>query len=73
VHDAFAVCSVDRVGQRLYQVSRLTRRPGLAFQAIRQAVALDPFHGQERPALVAADLIDLHNVRMVNARSQLCL
>ena len=73
VDDPLAVRRLDRMGQRLDQAGRLARRPGLAVQPVRQAAALDPLERQERPAVVAADLVDLHDVGVLHPRRQLCL
>ena len=71
--DPFAVRHVDGAGQRLDERGRLARGPGLAVQPVRQAAALDPLQGQERPAFVAADLVDLHDVGVLHPRRQLRL
>ena len=73
VDDAFAVRHVDGTGQGLDERGRLARRPGLAIEPVRQAAALDPLQGQEGPALVAADLVDLHDVGVLHPRRQLRL
>ena len=73
VDDPFSVGHVDGTGQRLDERGRLARRPGLAIQSVRQAAALDPLQGQEGPALVAADLVDLHDVGVLHPRRQLRL
>jgi hypothetical protein len=73
VHDPLAVGHVDGPGQRLDQRGRLARGPGGAVEPVRQAAALDPFHGQERPALVVTDLVDLHDVGVPHPRRQLRL
>ena len=64
---------VDGTGQRLDERGRLARRPRLAVEPVRQAAALDPLQGQERPAFVAADLVDLHDVGVLHPRRQLRL
>ena len=71
--DPFTVRHMDGAGQCLDERCRLTWRPGLAVQPVRQAAALDPLHGQERPAFVAADLVDLHDVGVLHTRRQLRL
>ncbi len=73
VDDALAVRHVDGAGQRLDERGRLARGPGPAVQAVRQAAALGPLQGQEGPALVAADLVDLHDVGVPHPRRQLRL
>ena len=73
VDDAFAVRHVDGAGQGLDERGRLGRRPGLAIQSVRQTAALDPLQGQEGPAFVAADLVDLHDVGVLHPRGQLRL
>ena len=71
--DPFAVRHVDGTGQRLDERGRLARRPGLAVQPARQTTAIDPLQSQERPAFVAADLVDLHDVGVLHPRRQLRL
>ena len=73
VDDPFAVRHVDGTSQGLDERGRLARRPGLAIQPVRQTAALDPLQGQERPAFVAADLVDLHDVGVLHSRRQLRL
>jgi hypothetical protein len=73
VNDPFAVCDVDGTGEGLEERGGLSRTPGLAVQSVRQAAALDPFHGQEGVALVAADLVDLDDIRVLHPRRQLRL
>jgi hypothetical protein len=68
VDDPFAVCHVDGTGEGLEERGRLSRTPGLAIQSIRQAAALDPLHGQEGVALIAADLVDLDDIRVLHPR-----
>jgi len=64
---------VGRSGQGLDQLRRLAWRQRLSLQACRQAAALDPFHGEERPPFVLADLVDLHDVGMPHTSGQLRL
>jgi hypothetical protein len=68
VDDPFAVCHVDGTREGLEERGRLARTPGLAIQSVRQAAALDPLHGQEGVALIAADLVDLDDIRVLHPR-----
>lgn len=73
MNDPFAVCDVDGTGEGLEERGGLSRTPGLAIQSVRQAAALDPLHGQEGVALIAADLVDLDDIRVLHPRRQLSL
>jgi len=56
-------------GQRLDQLRRLAVRQRLADDFLFQAATLDVFHGQERPVVVLAHLMDLHDVRVLQPGS----
>jgi hypothetical protein len=71
VHDSIAVRGVDGTGQSLDEYGGLGWSPGFAVQAACQAAAFDPFQGQERPAFVGADLIELYDVGVLHPRHQL--
>jgi hypothetical protein len=71
VDDPFRVRHVHGTSQGLDERGRFAGRPGLAIQPVREAAALDPFQGQEKPALVVADLVDLHDVGVSHPRCQL--
>ena len=71
--DSFAVRHVDGTGQGLDECGRLAERPGLTIEPVRQTAAFDPLQGQEGPACVAADLVDLHDVGVMHPRRQLGL
>ena len=53
---------VDGAGQGLDQLRRGAGVLGSAGQVLGQAAALDVLHGEERPAVVRADVVDLHDV-----------
>ena len=71
--DSFGVCHVDGTGECLDEGGRLGGRPGLAIKPVRQTAAPDPLQGEERPALVAANLVDPNDVGVLYPRRQLCL
>ncbi len=71
--DTFSVCHVDGTGEDLEKRGRLVRRPGLAVETVGQAAPLDPLQRQERPTLVASNLVDLHDVGMPYPGRQLRL
>ena len=53
--------------------SRLARGLGNTAQHFRQRTALNKFHREERPTFVVADVVDLNNVIVVQARDGLSL
>jgi hypothetical protein len=46
---------------------------GLSHEPFGQIAAVHVFHGQVGNALVLSDLVDLSNVRVLQASSRLCL
>jgi hypothetical protein len=67
------VCDVNGKCQGFNERGRFARGPGLAIELVRQAAPLNPFHGQEEPAVMRADFVELHDIGMLDARRQLCL
>src|SRR5262249_61441143 len=61
----------DGPGQRLDQPGRLGHRKRLPGQALRQAAAFDVLQREDRYAVVLADLVDLYDVRVVQAGDRL--
>ncbi len=73
MHEIAAVCQMHRFRQRRHQSGRVARRQGLASQPACQRAALYEFKGEERPSVRLADLVDLHDVRMLQPRDGLGL
>jgi hypothetical protein len=49
-------------GERLDQLRRRSRWPGCAVEPVRQAAAVHEFQREERPTFRLANLVNLHNV-----------
>jgi len=62
MHYSVLMRVVNRPGQRLEQLGCLPRRLRRAVEPGRKAFAFDELQRQERTALVFTDLIDLHDV-----------
>ena len=60
---------VDGAGQDLHQTRRLGRRPGGAVEPLCQAAPLDVLQLDEGAALLLAEVVDLHDVRVPQPRS----
>ncbi len=67
VDDPALVGGLDGLGYRGHQGGGLAGRLRRARHHLGQAAALDEFHGEVRPAVQVADLVDLHDVRMAQA------
>jgi len=73
VHDTAIVGVCQRVG-RLYPVPQCVlhlKRAGL--HDVAQRTAVDVFHGDERPAVLFADLVDGADVRVIERGRAACL
>jgi hypothetical protein len=64
---------VDGPGQCFEQLGRLLRGQRGGLQLLGQAAALDQLHDQERPALMLAGQVDLHDVGVLEAGDDLGL
>jgi hypothetical protein len=73
VEDAALVGVVDRPGERLHQPGRARRRQGRAVEFLVEAAAVRVLHDKERPAGGFADLVDLDDVRVLQAGRRLGL
>ena len=73
MHDAPLVGVLDGPSEGLDQVSRGAGRPGIAFEMLAERAAFDEFKGEVRPAFDLADLVYLHDVRMLQRRHGLGL
>src|SRR5438445_9894818 len=62
---------VDGAGERFHQVGSRGCRHRVANQITRQAASFHEFQRKEWSALVFPDLIDLHDVRMLQASQRL--
>ena len=71
--DAMLVREVHGVRQRLHERGRLQHRLRLSPHLPIQAAAIDKLKRKERLAVVAADFVDLHDVRMLQASDRLGL
>ena len=71
VHDPALVGRLHGLGQRGQQRGRLAGRLRRARQGLGQAAPLDELHGEVRPALVVAHVVDLDDVRVPQARHRL--
>jgi hypothetical protein len=67
MHNAALVGAVNCSSQRLDQLRRLARRLGFVAYHLVQRRAVDEFERQIRVALMFAHLIDLNDVRMLQA------
>ena len=70
VRDAFNVCRLQRIGNfnsQLQQDIHLQRPPG---NPLPQRLPLQILHGNERSALVLANLVNRADVRMIQRRSR---
>src|SRR5271155_5472296 len=67
--DDFAgVGMLDTKSQRADQLGRFRCGPRPAGKVLLEVAALDKFHGEIRPALVLADLVELDDIGMAHAR-----
>ncbi len=73
VDDAQAVRVVDRPGQGLHQLGRLAGRQRGAVAAIVETAAIDVLELQVGPAVVIAQVMDLDDRRVLQARDRLGL
>jgi hypothetical protein len=64
---------VDGPGQRLDQLGGLVGQPGRAVEPAGEAAALDKLQGEEGQAVVLANLVDLHDVGVLQAGDRLGL
>ena len=71
MNDALAVGRRDGLGQRLKHLRRPTRRLRRPGHLAGQTAALDELQREERQVLDLADLVDLHDVRMLQTGQQL--
>ena len=71
MHDALLVCIVHRPSQRLNQLGRGLGRQRLPAQLFAQTAPVDKFEREIRQAVLVADFVDLHDVRMGQARNRL--
>jgi hypothetical protein len=67
VDDALLVAGVHGPGQGLHQLRRRPRRQRGAVEVVCQAAAGTELEREERQAVVLADLVDLHDVGVVQA------
>ncbi len=65
MNDALVVSRLHGSGQRLHQRRRFPNRQRRTIQLLVQAAAAAEFQGEEGLALVFADLMDLHDVGML--------
>ena len=68
MHDAALVGGVHGAGQGFDQRGGVARRQRGAVELLRQAAAVDVFQREVRQAFVLADFVDLHDVRVLQAR-----
>ena len=73
VHDPAPVRHLHGLGQRGQQRGRLAGRLRRARQGLGQAAPLEELHGEVRPPLVVAHVVDLDDVRVPQARHRLRL
>jgi len=67
VDNAQTVCLGDAARERFDQLGRLPRRPGLAAQPPVQTAAGDVLQLEERQAVGLADVVDLHDIGVLQA------
>jgi hypothetical protein len=68
VHDALAVCLVERIADLDRARERLRRRQGASRQPDGERLALDHLHDEIVDALVAADVVNGADVRVIERR-----
>ena len=73
MHDPAFMGVVNGNRECANQLGRITRRLGLALEAIGERTTLDQFQRKERLAIVLADFKDLDNVGVLKLRSRRCL
>ena len=73
VDDALKVDIVHGARQLLSQHRRVPGRQGLVRQLLGEAATRTEFHGEEGQALVFADLVDLHDVGVLQLGNGLAL
>src|SRR5580704_1914840 len=67
MNDAMLMCHLNRFGERRRQSRRLTDRLRGTRQLLRQAASLNEFHREVGSALSVPNLVNLHDIRMVQA------
>src|SRR5687768_8491124 len=73
VNNTPLVGGLDCPRESLYKLGSAARKLRLACDYLVQARAIDILQGQERPARVLADLVDLHDIRVAQTRCDLRL
>jgi hypothetical protein len=69
VHQSALVRGGEAVGDLRRELQRFLHRKRAAVHRLAQGLAIDVLHGHERPSfVVAADLVDGHDVRVVQRR-----
>jgi hypothetical protein len=68
MHDAALMRVVHRSSKRLDQLDGHCRRQRRAVELVGETAAATELQGEEGQAVVLANLVDLHDVRMLQAR-----
>src|ERR1700676_317648 len=68
MHDAFAMCSVERIGDLDGGFEQLIEWPRARLKAVLQGLATQHFHHDELLAAVLGNLVDGADVGMVQSR-----
>ena len=72
VHDARLVRGVECIGDLNRQREQLVDRQAMGVQVVAQGSAVEPFHRDERPAVVFTNLVDGADVGMIQRRRGSC-
>jgi hypothetical protein len=70
VHDVSLVCGRQGVGERNGEVEHAHERQSTRRDDMREALALDHFHGEEPKAVFVLDRVEHDHVRMIERRDR---
>ena len=69
MHDALRVCGIERVGHLHAELEHLVDRQCAAGDSILERLAIEQFHDHELLTVVAADVVERADVRVVQVRN----
>jgi len=67
VHDALGERRIEPVRDLNPDLQKLGHFDGLAFDAVLQRAAFEQLHGDKRPALEFADIVNRADIRMIES------
>ena len=71
MHDALRVRGGERVGDLGAETQRALEREGaVALDHAFERRAIEPFHDQERPAIVLGDVVNRADIRVIQRRRE---